>query len=93
MAIQVDYYWRGKALPNENIEMTISKASLQSKINRLLTRGATVEHRPRARIKEDMEVTKVEVWRSADRRKKLVLILEDGSRLIIQEPIRRERVV
>lgn len=83
--MKIEYFQPGMVL-DENIEFSISKAKLQEDLQRLIAKGAEVEIRPfNCKLSDllDMKVFKIEYWQSLYDDQKIVLISQNGSRLIV----------
>ena len=84
--MKIDYFQPGMVF-DEKVDFSISKAKLQEDLKELLAKGAEIEVRPFNCSLKDLinkEIFKIEYWQSLYNDQKIVLISNNGSRLIIK---------
>ncbi|MBM7622825.1 hypothetical protein [Sporohalobacter salinus] len=94
MEFKIDYFRNGMML-NKNFEITATKAKLIEEVIDLKNKGAKVEKRPFGTVNtKDLrkQIIRIEFWESITGRKKLIFIVEDGSKIVVEEPINDRRI-
>ncbi|GAB6099354.1 hypothetical protein JCM16358_12330 [Halanaerocella petrolearia] len=85
--IPTTYYSKDMILDNQNFDFKISKAKIIEDIMDLKRKGAKIEIKPNSITDYlNRKINKVEYWLNALGRQKIILIIEKGYKVIVEEP-------